>query len=180
MDKIKKVSTVLKYLFTVLLIAIPIIEIWAWLSFNGTADKLIVPSALGIISDELIYSRIDTLGRMLGIIASTPLILAEMYGIWQVVKLFRLYSLGSIFESANITCYKRAAWAFIISQLITPISQAGATVSATLNNGVGNRMVIISFDETNLGALLVGITVLVVSWVMQEGHKLKTDAELTI
>lgn len=180
MDKIKKVSTVLKYLFTVLLIAIPIIEIWAWFSFSGMPDEFLTPSALGMYPDDPVYSNIDPLDRMLGIISSSPLILAEMYGIWQVVKLFRLYSIGSIFDSANIICYKRAAWAFIISQLITPISQAGATISATLNNGVGNRMVIISFDETNLGAFLVGITVLVVSWVMQEGHKLKTDAELTI
>lgn len=180
MDKIKRLSIGLKYIFYCILFLIPILEIWAWVIFNGTGQTWLSPSALDFSAGDPRFMQIDNFGKVLGILASTPLVLAEMYGIRQLAILFNFYSKGIIFKKQNIRCYKHAAWAFIICELISPISQAGASIAATLNNGVGNRIIQIGFNESDLGHLLVGVTILVISWVMEEGNKLQAEAELTI
>lgn len=97
-----------------------------------------------------------------------------------MARLFTLYSNGVIFTAENSTCFKRAALAILISELVFPLIQVGVTFAATMHNTVGERMIAIGLDKTSFETIIVGCTVMAISWVMDEGCKLKDEAELTI
>ncbi len=113
-------------------------------------------------------------------IASGPYMLLGMYCMWQLVKLFSLYSQGLIFTAGNSVCYRRAAWALLFGELIYPLTQVAVTFVATMNNAVGERMISVNIDDANVGNIVIACVILAISWVMDEGRKLQDEAELTI
>ncbi|SMF14883.1 DUF2975 domain-containing protein [Desulfovibrio gilichinskyi] len=180
MEKIKRMSLFLKYVFWLILILIPITDFFGWMYLNGVGDFFIRPEGLGsfYMAPEIVGIQLS--GKMLGFAASLPLVLLEIFSMWQMIKLFTLYSEGKIFTVDNINCFSRAAWAFLLSELVSPIVQIGTTYAATMHNIIGHRVISVSIDDTNLGGILLAGVVLAISWVMDEGRKLNEDAELTV
>ncbi|WP_432738195.1 DUF2975 domain-containing protein [Maridesulfovibrio sp. FT414] len=179
MDKIKKMSTVLKYVFWLLLILIPLTESLGWILFDGF-DGWAVPDVLFSLEGENFPLELSMTSRLLGMLATSPCVLLDMFCVWQMMRLFSLYSQGRIFTGENSSCYRRAAWALLGSEILYPLVQAGASLAVSMDNPVGERFVSIGFNDANLGSIVVACVVLAVSWVMDEGRKLQEDAELTI
>ncbi len=180
MDKIRRMSIFLKYMFWLVLVLIPISEVFGWLYLDGTGEFFLSPEGLGDFFMEPEVEGIGDNGRFLGLAASLPLILLDMFSMWQMTKLFTLYSAGKIFTVENTLCFSRAAWAFLLSELVAPFVQAGATAAATMHNAVGERVISVGIDDADLGNVLVACVVLAISWVMDEGRKLNEEAELTV
>ncbi len=180
MEKIRRMSLILKYVFWLILILIPVTDFFGWMYLDGVADPFISPEGLGgfFVAPQIVGIQLS--GKMLGFTASLPLVLLEIFSMWQMIKLFTLYSEGKIFTVDNTNCFSRAAWAFLLSELVSPIVQIGTTYAATMHNGVGERLILIKIDDSNLSGILLACVVLAISWVMDEGRKLNEDAELTV
>lgn len=180
MEKIRRMSLFLKYVFWLVIILIPLSDFIGWMYLDGTGNAFIRPEGLGsfYIAPEII--GIQLFGKMLGFVCSLPLIMLEIFSMWQMIKLFTLYSYGKIFTVENTLCFSRAAWAFLISELVSPVIQIGTTYAATMHNVIGHRVISVGIDNTNLGGILLACVVLAISWVMDEGRKLNEEAELTV
>ncbi|TIH17064.1 DUF2975 domain-containing protein [Marinifilum sp. JC120] len=179
MDKIRKMSIFLKYVFWLLLISIPVFEVAGWLFFDGY-DSWLVPEVMFDFEDEVFPVVMTQTTRILGVVVTLPQVLLDMFCMWQMVKLFSLYEAGNIFTAENSACYRRAAWAFLICEVINPFVQAGTSYVISMNNEVGERFVTVGIDDANIGTIIVACVILAISWVMDEGRKLQDEAELTI
>lgn len=179
MDKIKRMSIFLKYAFLLALIAIPVFEVAGWLMFDGDPESYFMSEFLMCFDPEYLGPLTGT-QKFLGLLVSTPYNALGMYSCWQLVKLFGLYSQGMIFTADNSACYRRAAWALLIGEIVYPFTQTAVSYIATMNNAVGDRLIFVSFDDTNFGNIVVACVILAISWVMDEGRKLQDEAELTI
>ncbi|WP_421903302.1 DUF2975 domain-containing protein [Maridesulfovibrio sp.] len=179
MDKIKKMSIFLKYAFLLMLIAIPIFEFAGWILFDGDPESFFISEFLLTFDPDYLAPLTDT-QKALGLLVSIPYAGLGMYCCWQLVKLFGLYSQGLIFTADNSACYRRAAWALLIGEIVYPFTQTAVSYIATMNNAVGDRLICVGFDDTNIGNIVVACVILAISWVMDEGRKLQDEAELTI
>ncbi|ACS81294.1 DUF2975 domain-containing protein [Maridesulfovibrio salexigens] len=179
MDKIKKMSIFLKYAFLLVLIAIPVFEFAGWFLFKGDPDAYFIPEFLLTLDSDYLAPLTEG-QKILGALASAPYMVLGMFCFWQLVKLFGLYSQGQIFTAENSACYRKAAWALLIGEIVYPFTQTAVTYVATMNNAVGDRLISIGFDDSNLGNIVVACVILAISWVMDEGRKLQDEAELTI
>ncbi len=179
MDKIQRMSIFLKYAFVIILVLIPVFEILGWIWFEGDPEAFFIPEFMLEVDPEY-YGQLTVFQRTLGLIVSTPYNLLGMYCFWQLVKLFTLYSRGLIFTVENSACYRRAAWALLIGEVACPLTQAAVAYITTMNNAVGDRLIMISIEDANLGNIVIACVILAISWVMDEGRKLQDEAELTI
>lgn len=179
MDKIKRMSIFLKFTFWLLLIAIPVFEITGWVMFDGDPDSYFTSEFLLDFDPEYL-GPLTGLQKFLGLMASAPYAALEIFCSWQLVKLFGLYSQGRIFTADNSACYRKAAWALLIGEVIYPFTQTAVSYIATMNNPVGERLILVTFDDANIGNIVVACVILAISWVMDEGRKLQDEAELTI
>jgi len=102
MDKIKKFSRRFRLLLQIIFYLIPIFILWFWLVFH-TSHDIFVPLGIGAWLLEFFGKpvTINALTRILGFIATMLPAGIMMYGIRQLIKLFKNYELEQIFTLAN-------------------------------------------------------------------------------
>jgi len=98
-------------------------------------------------------------------------------GVYQVIQLFKLYEKGKIFLSENVLRIKELGKVLILWSFVKLISDWGTVELVQLTSPSNTSSFSLSLDFT---ALVVGILIMVVAWVMDEGRKLREEAELTI
>jgi hypothetical protein len=53
-------------------------------------------------------------------------------------------------------------------------------VVLTWKNGPGERILAMSFSSNNIVVILIACIVILISWIMAEGHKLQEEHEYTV
>ena len=181
MNKVQFVSKCLKWIFGVIIFFLPVAQIVFWLSVDH--DFIRVSSAFlpyGVILPELTVSVSQTKFYCF-LISMIPTGL--VMGVFVVLfQLFSQYAKGNIFDAINISQIKKIAYLLLARTLIGPFYEVLITVVWTINNPAGEnlRMIRLSSQTINLTGVITALMVLVVAWVMAEGHKLQKEQELTV
>ncbi|MCK5833598.1 DUF2975 domain-containing protein [bacterium] len=129
-----------------------------------TFDRQIIP-----VTDLVRSARIPI------IIAIWATIAVFLRGIWHGKELFRLYEQGKIFYAENIMRIRRIGETLILFAVVKAIASFAIT-SVLLSEEVKAQPGLI----INLTALIIGLLIYVVSWIMDEGRALREEQELTI
>lgn len=202
MNRIKRVSHFFRVLFQFLLVALPLTLIYAWATspesivlLGGMIDISFIPQAYhhnairtvlahgsqsAIQIQDGIMHPLSSLERLMGFGLSAIPMTIELYIIYSLIKLFKLYELGEIFSIKNVRYIRNIGYALLIGQLINPFYEALMGIVLTLHNPPGHRYAMISFHQTNIGIIFTGLLVILISWIMAEGYKLREDQQLTI
>lgn len=203
MNKIKRVSLFFRIIFQIIFIAIPILLIFSWIYapeplnlFIGIIKFNAIPSTyagphvyakgayllhppMGAPEPVLLHI-LSWKEKCLGFLVSLLPTTIDLIVLYCLIKLFRLYEQGEIFSINNVKYIRNIGYALLIGQLLNPIYQGLMGIVLTWNNPKGHRFAAISLDQTNLGILLVGLMVILISWIMTEGCRLREEQQLTI
>ncbi len=177
MSKIKKVSKVFNLLLTGLLIILPIYYILYWLFINSLSESLInvniepVPECSNTLSVNL---------QIIGFISSLLPLSALIYGIIHIKKLFSFYQEGITFSLEQVILFKKVSKALVLWIVFSIIYESIKSILFSWNNPVGEGLVTISFDASQLGILTMSIVILVIAWIMDEGRILSEENKLTV
>ena len=174
LDRIKRISGKFRWLFTVLIICIPILTLLFWLFFNDLPNEFINkfpfvftrPLPLSILFLAFIVSLIPTS--------------VAIYGIFTLRKLFTLYEQGVVFSATNINCIRKLGYSLIAWVIANLIYLPLISVVLTRNNLPGERSISIGIGATDLATLMIGAIVLIISWVMSEASKLEDEQTHTV
>ncbi|MEF2145299.1 MAG: DUF2975 domain-containing protein [Desulfovibrionaceae bacterium] len=182
MERIRKVSIWFKWIFMAGLVVYPLFVMVFW----ALADQADLPYMLGVtmgncyLSDIPVLSPLTWVSRLLAFSACLLPMSATMVALYALVRLFSLYSRGEIFSRRNVQLIRWVGYALIARQIVDPFHQALLTLALTMNNPEGERLVSIGLSDSNITALLVGFVIVLISWVMDEGRKLKDEEALVI
>ena len=181
MEKIVRISRALKVLFSVLVVIAPVLMILYWGFFNQLLELKSTGVLYGVkVADLPIKAPVSAWVRLLGFMAACPSLAVDLYALLKLRRLFALYARGQIFEKANVGCIKALGYALLAGQALSPVSQALLTLVLTFSNPKGQRMVEIGLSDANLTALVCGVMIIVVAFIMDEGRKLQEEQSLTI
>ena len=183
MDKIKRVSLFFRAVFQIVLVVLPIILVFAWVTspeslviMGGVINMSFIPSAY---SNSILHV-LTPIDRLLGFGISSIPMLIEFYILYSLIKLFDLFSKGEIFSVNNVRHIKNIGYALLASQAVNPFYESFMGVALTLHNPKGHRFASITFDQTNISIILVALIVILIAWIMAEGCKLREEQQLTI
>jgi len=88
---------------------------------------------------------------------------------------------NEIFTMRHVKYIRNIGYALLAGQLLVqPFYQFAMGLVLTLNNPPHHRFAAISFDQTNIGILLTAFLVVLISWIISEGCKLREEQQLTI
>lgn len=183
MGKIQRVSLFFRIIFQTIFIALPALLVVAWLTspeslvmLGGVINLSFIPRPY---SSNILH-ELSTTDRLLGFgISAIPTAIA-LYILYSLIKLFKLYEKGEIFSINNVRYLRNIGYALLISQIISPIYEGLMGVALTWHNPPGHRFASITLNQTNVGIVFTALLVILISWVMAEGCRLREEQQLTI
>ena len=188
MEKIQKLSRTLKTTFCFLSFGVPIFICLQWLLIDWQPVKTLVQAGMilkpittpdGLVNLGNIELSLTT--KILALLGNLVTAFPYIFGYILLHKLFSNYQKGKIFISDNITIYKKLGkLSFIYGILCIPLSETTMVLVATSVNLPGHRCLQIGFGTPSLEAILCGLLVIVISWVMQQGQALQEENQLTV
>lgn len=173
-ERLSKNSNRLRKIFRVLFVLSPLLNIAFWVGVGMGNDVL--GHNLPVEVDPDIPASSLVFACALSMIPTGVF----MYALYQLMKLFGLYSKGVIFASENVSAIRSLGKAIITWEIANFLTSIALGIVLTLHRGTGNRLLVIGMDNADLYALVAGFSVLTIAWVMDEARKLKEDQELFV
>ena len=187
-QRIQQFARVFRAIFLAAFVLSPVVVTGLWLS-GGELSFADVDSStvIEVVADNL---NIDAAyipalplpweTRWLGLGVSLIPLGATMLCLWWLVRLFGLFSAGEIFTGNTVKYIRRTGWTMLAGVALVPVQEALLTLVLTMHNPPGERMITISLQSTDLRDLLIAGIIILVSWIMDEGRKLRETDELTV
>lgn len=195
MNRIKNVSLFFRLVFQIIFVALPILLIIGWIyapnelvllagfiklnAIPATYSGMHAYAAQGIPEKAILHTL--TAGeKSLGCLVSAIPMMVEMFIFYSLIKLFKLYEKGEIFSINHVRYIRNIGYALLTGQLIEPFYQFVMGLVLTLNNPPHHRYAAVTLAQTNIEILLTALLVILISWIMAEGYKLREEQQLTI
>jgi len=160
---------------TALIFCTPGAVAFLWYFFNE-----LYPRVPGIPLPVRVDHDLTAMTRFLAFLAQLPPTALAIYQLVILRRLFTLYEKGKIFAAENVECYRRLGWMLIVWVGCEIASNSLLSIALTLSNPPGQRVVTLGVSSGELASLFIGIVVLVISWVMDEGRKILEEQSLFV
>ncbi|SRR5579883_1406520 len=181
MNKITQVSSAFRITFQIIFCSLLLLDIIGWyyapmpLSFM---DHII---HMNVIPKQYPILHILTPAeKLMGFIVSMIPTIIQLSTIYFLIKLFQLYEKDEFFSANSVSYFRKIGYTLLLTQLIQPLYEGLMGIVITLNNPHGHRFASITLDQTNFGIILMALLVILISWIMAEGCKLREEQQLVI
>lgn len=179
MIKLKKLSHRYTLSFQILFYVIILGLILFWITYRTPYD-IFTNIGIGANLAVLIQSPLSLSTRILAFIVSIIPCSVILYGLNQLIKLFKNYERGEVFTNDNVQRYKKLAYSLFAWVIAGICYDALISLVLSFNNPPGQRVISINFEGPDFVALVAGAVVLTIAYVMQEAHKLSDENKFTI
>ncbi|MCJ2164577.1 MULTISPECIES: DUF2975 domain-containing protein [unclassified Pseudodesulfovibrio] len=187
-NRIQSLSRVIRSILVVVLIASPLIVGLIWLSggeiLMGDAQSGMTFQFLGddLLTDgELALTvPLPWEARILGLSVTMIPVGIGMIATWWLICLFGCFARGEVFTQSSVSYISRTGWTMVASVVTLPIYQLLLSWVLTMHNQPGERLLSISLDLNDLEKIITAAIIILVSWIMEEGRKLRENDDLTV
>jgi hypothetical protein len=173
-QQISRTSHQYRLILTMILWLTPLLHAAIWFYFDHFPQNWALKQSLEI------EGGLTPLMRILAFSASMLKGGVMMYGVWILIRLFRLYEKGIFFKTENVACFKKLSrtllWWVLAGLIVTPLT----SLILTMNNSPGNHALQISLQSADVTALVIGGVLRVIAGVMEDGRRLKDEMELVV
>ena len=174
-QRITTVSRNLRRTCTGLIYGLPIACALVWTFFNRLYTLVpMIPLPVHVNPD------LTALTRFLAFLVDLIPLGAVIYGLQKLRSLFGLYENRMIFTEQNVDCFRSLGRALILWVIGDVVRNSLLSVVLTINNPPGQRVITFGLYSADFTAIFVGIVILVISWVMDEGRKIQEDQALIV
>jgi Protein of unknown function (DUF2975) len=178
MERIKSISKKFRILFILAFLFIPTSNFVVWILYDKLPSEIrvtLLPHTL-----NLSQININSTTKILASLIDMLQVSIVLYALYQLIKLFKNYGKGEIFSLSNVTYYRKLGYTIFAWVLCSKIVDALISAVLTFQNPVGQRQIVVSLGSSDLLTLAIGGLVILIAWIMNEGHKLNEEQSLTI
>jgi hypothetical protein len=174
-QRIIAVSRQLRLTCKGLIICLPVIYGVFWTLFNQLYNMgPLIPLPVRVDHD------LPGLTRFLAFMVDMIPMGVIIYGLQKLEGLFLLYENGLIFTEQHVRCFRSLGRALIVWVGCDVVRNSLLSMVLTLDNPPGQRVITVGLGSADFAAVFVGIVVLIISWVMDEGRKIQEDQALIV
>jgi hypothetical protein len=182
MNKIALVSRCLKWAAIGSIGMLPILEAGYWIT-NGYPflTPFLSISSLPVFGDVPVgWADLTDVQKLLGFIANLVPLSFSIAALGCLAKLFSAFEQLRLFERRNADLLKKTGGLLVLGQLAHLVYTGCFSLILTYRNPVGHRNMTLSMGLHELDMLLLGIIVLLVSWIYAEAIKMHEEQEATV
>jgi hypothetical protein len=126
------------------------------------------------------WTDLNDMQKLGGFVANLLPTAFSMAALIYLAQLFGSFERLQLFEKENAAILRKAGLAVIYGQVSQLISVAALSLILTCRNPVGHRNLSISIDQHDVAMLAVGLTILLVSWILGEAAKMYEEQAATV
>lgn len=186
--RIQKYSKFFRAIFWFVLVATPLFVAVIWLfggeiSMNDAGYDNVIAMYLDDVNiDEASMPSLPLpwSTRLLGLAVTLLPLGVGALSVWWLIRLFSCFSAGEIFTENTVKYIRFLGWTMVAGVVVDPIYESLLSIVLTFHNPPGERMVTVSLESTDFEQLLTAGIIILVSWIMEEGRKLRESDELTV
>lgn len=174
-QRIISVSRKLRITCKGLIICLPVIYALLWTFFNqlyGMGPLVPLPVRVD--------HYLPPLTRFLAFLADMIPLGVMIYGLRKLEGLFRLYEHGLIFTEQHVRYFRSLGRTLIVWVGCDVVRNSLLSMVLTLDKPPGQRVITVGLGSADFAAIFVGIVVLIISWVMDEGRKIQEEQALIV
>ena len=177
MNKIKYVSLFFRLFFQITFVCLIVAQVvgWFYTPFGGWLFNVIP-----LTYQHLIMNTFNMNTRVAGFFLSSIPLGIKLMVLYFLIKLFRLYEQHEFFSIKNVLYIRNAGYALFILQIIKPFADFLLGFILTSGNPPGFRVATMTISDANVGVILTSMLIILSSWIMSEGCKLKDEQQLII
>ncbi|MEZ7196882.1 DUF2975 domain-containing protein [Pseudodesulfovibrio karagichevae] len=187
-QRIQRFARVFRAIFVAAFVLSPVIVATLWLSGGevllGDGGSTTI---IGLVRDNVSLDAAHAPAfplpwgqRWLGLAVSLIPLVPTMLCLWWLARLFGLFSAGEIFTGNTVKYIRRTGWTMLAGVILMPFHEALLTLILTIHNPPGERLITISLESGDIRDLVIAGIIILVSWIMDEGRKLRETDELTV
>ena len=182
MSKIQKQSRRVRMLLQSFLVLTPIMVCYFWLTVETPYDFISATGIFYLTYDIGSYTMLplNMTTRMIAAFTSLAMSSILIYALVVLIRLFRNYERGEIFSLENALSYQKLGYSLFYWVFGSVIYGSLMSVILSFNNPPCERIFAISFEGMDFLTLILGIIILIISWVMKEGYILADEHSQTI
>jgi hypothetical protein len=94
--------------------------------------------------------------------------------------LFKAFRTSFIYTTENVTRLRRIGWLLLIAELLHMPMQAALSALVTLAAGTGHGQVVANINGSDFGMIAVAVMLLLASWVIKDGVRMKQENDSII
>lgn len=177
MQKIQKWSRIIRIFFQIIFIVTPILGfIFSFSAAFPEQDVLIKQNLLKpFITENTPYGA-----RIICVMISMIPFAIIMLGFYHLIKLFKLYELGKIFDLESIEHMRMGAFTVLIWLIADMVIYTLDVLVLTINNPAGQRILSLHFRSVHFSTLVVAIVFIIITQIMDEARKLKDENDYIV
>ncbi len=175
-QRIARLSRIMKGLCLLGFVGIPALlaAVWAFGSEaflrSGEPAFYLVPHG---VSFEL--GRLDAGLRWAGFAVSMLPGCVMMLGLWHLSQLFADFRRLDLFTADSVRHFRWFALTVLASGLVKPLAGALMSVVTSYGNTAGQRNLSVTAGDAELTAIFVGLVLLVIAWVLEQGRRIAEE-----
>ncbi len=174
-EQIQRASHRMRRILAGVIIVMPLINAMVWLFINDLPVDIYRE-----ILPHFVTMPLPATTRLMGFLVTMVSASVVIVGALHLMRLFDLYGKGSIFRDANVQCYKHLSRILIWWFAARIVERTLLGIALTLHNPPGQRMLTLGVSSSDLGILLIGFILSIITWVMEEGQRLQEDQDYTV
>tara|TARA_B110000977_G_C10765120_1_gene372310 strand:- start:43 stop:588 length:546 start_codon:yes stop_codon:yes gene_type:complete len=181
MNKIEKISHRYVITFQIAFFMTIVGMIYFWSTYMTSYD-IFTQYGFGLSDGyaNIIQVELSVKTRIIAFLVSMLPCSIILYGISQLIILFKEYKKGVIFTVKNVKIYKKLAYSLYFWVVAGILYDILISLALSFNNPPGHRFITISFQGLDIVAILIGTIVLMISYVMNEALILSENDKFTI
>lgn len=177
MKRIKYVSLFFRLFFQTTFICLIAAQIAGWI-YAPTRGGFF--NVIPVSYQTLMMHTLDINTKIAGFFLSSIPLIIKLIVLYSLVKLFRLYERNEFFSAKNVLYIRNAGYALLLLEMIKPLTDFLLGFILTSGNPPGYRVAMMTFNDANIGVILTSLIIILSSWIMSEGRKLKDEQQLII
>lgn len=183
-QKIKRASRILRYLTIFYLCLIPTLTAIFWIC-NGEPIHPALQIRLwpeGFLANAFLtpVSMLSTSTKILAFLVCLIPNVFTVLALYFLANLFRLFEGMEFFSQHSVGALRRIGFSLLAGQLTFPIYTALLSLTLTISNPPGQRVIAAHFGAAEFNWTALAIVIIVISWIMDEGRKLQEEQAATV
>ena len=167
---IRRFSRTLRWVSTLLIVAVPLGISWTWANFDPLSPLL--PLTVGVAFDaERITVPILVGGFSLNMLPGG----IAMYGFWHLRQLFGLFLEDRYFDREAINHVRRFAATALAYGFAVPLSRMLIVMLVSLSNPPGERVMILSISSDDLVIVFLGAVFFLIARVWDKAREIDDE-----